>query len=73
MKVSKISFVVIKGNKTIEFSVETDIDEHGSTVEAAVDNWTARTKDFTVESFKKYVKSKGHKCRVIKTKEDDDL
>lgn len=44
--------------KKVAFSVVHNLDEFGQSIEAALDNWLARTKDFTGPSFVKYVNSK---------------
>lgn len=56
MQTSDIEFKV--GNKPVKFTVVNNLDEFGLSVEDAVVNWTERTKEFTPESFCKYVISK---------------
>lgn len=49
--------------KQVKFSVHHDM---GEVIHSAVDNWLARTKVFTGESFCKYVNSKGvYKCKLV--------
>lgn len=44
--------------KNVKFTVNTNIAEYGLDIEAAFDNWSARTERFTVEDFCEYVVSK---------------
>lgn len=44
--------------KNVKFTVDHNLDEFGLDLEAAFDNWCARTETFTVEDFCAYVISK---------------
>jgi hypothetical protein len=48
-----------RGKKNYRFDVLHDIEGGGSSIDAALINWAARTETFTVESFCEYINSKG--------------
>lgn len=56
MQESTINFK-LKG-KPRKFTVVNNLDEHGLNIEAALINWAERTKDYSINSFCKYVVSK---------------
>ena len=47
-----------RGNQKYKFHVRHNLDEFELSIDYALINWICRTKDFSVESFCKYVKSK---------------
>lgn len=53
---SRISFKM--GKSKYVFNVCHNLCEHGLSIDAALFNWAARTDDFSIQSFCKYVTSK---------------
>ena len=47
-----------RGKKKYKFDLMHNLDEFGLSIDAALINWSARTKDFTEEDFIDYVTSK---------------
>lgn len=52
------------------YTLETNIETYGQSVYAAFNNWTVRTKEFTLASFCEYVESKDPNfiCKPIEEK-----
>lgn len=56
MERAQISFKV--GRKQYNIDVAHNLNQHGTSIEAAFENWVHRTTDYSEESFIRYVKYK---------------
>ncbi len=56
------------GKERVEFTVIHNIHSYGQSIESALDNWLARTDEYTVDSFCEYVESKDIKFMCLHEK-----